>query len=71
VNKRLLSQKVKMIKTADFNYLIFLSTQYAVAYQQTKKKEDELKRQQIRILLFYLANKKTNDIIIDLKDKVS
>jgi hypothetical protein len=32
VNKRLLSQKVKMIKTADFNYLIFLSTQYAEAY---------------------------------------
>jgi len=71
VNKRLLSQKVKMIKTADFDYSIFLSTQYAVAYQQTKKKEYELKRQQIRILLFYLANKKTDDIIINLKDKVS
>jgi len=53
-----------MIKTADFNYLIFLSAQYAVAYQQTKKKEYELERQQIKILLFYSANKKTNNIIV-------
>ena len=70
VNKRLLSQKVKMIKTADFDYLIFLSTQYAVAYLQTKKKEYKLKRQQIKVLLFYLVNKKTDNIIINLKDKV-
>ena len=60
-----------MIKTVDFDYLIFLSAQYAVAYQQTKKKEYELERQQIKILLFYSANKKTNNIIINLKDKVS
>jgi len=70
VNKRLLSQKVKIIKTADFNYLIFLSAQYAVTYQQIKKKKYKLKRQQIRILLFYSASKKTDDIIINLKDKV-
>ncbi len=71
MNKKLLSQKVKMIKTVDFDYLIFLSAQYAVAYQQTKKKEYKLKRQQIKVLLFYLVNKKTDNIIIDLKDKVS
>jgi len=67
VNKRLLFKKVKMIKTADFNYLIFLSAQYAVAYQQTKKKEYKLKRQQIRILLFYLVSKKTDDIMLNRK----
>jgi hypothetical protein len=33
-----------MIKTVDFDYLIFLSAQYAVAYQQTKKKEYKLKK---------------------------
>jgi len=60
-----------MIKTVDFDYLIFLSAQYAVAYQQTKKKEYKLKRKQIKVLLFYLVNKKANNIIIDLKDKVS